>query len=112
MSRNDDNAPAGVSSLPSRTLGFRLDAESRRILDGRAKLFKRKSTDLARQYVLEALLQNQEREALHGVITSLQAEVVSLREDLKIAVTALLVSAGKVEPDLAQTWAENNLSPK
>jgi len=111
MHRTELFAAASKAPPASSTVGFRLDAESRRILDARAKLHECSSGHLARQYVLEGLMAQQEREALHAVITSLQNEVVSLREDLKIAVKALLVSAGKVDPQLAETWAENNLSP-
>ena len=91
------------------TIGFRLDAQTRSILHKRAELFDRSPHDLARQYVLEALAQEEERSALRQEVSRLGAEIESLRVDLALAVKALLVSAGKVNPEIADAWIGENL---
>jgi len=93
----------------SSTIGFRVNDEIRRALCGKAELFGRSANDLARQYVIEALSTEEERSTLRQEVSRLRAEIAELREDLALVAKALLVSAGKVTPEVAETWAEENL---
>jgi hypothetical protein len=92
----------------SATIGFRLDDNAKRILEERAALFDRSPHDLARQYVIESLMAGEEREQLRQVVSALQVQVAELRAEFAHAVRALLVSAGKVNPEHAEAWVEEN----
>lgn len=94
----------------SSTIGFRLDGDTRRVLEERAAAFGRGPHDLARQYVLEALMAAEERQQLREAVTVLGKQVAELREEFAHAVQTLLVSAGKVNPEQAEAWVQENFN--
>ena len=100
----------GKPIQPSSTIGFRVNDEVRRALNARAASFGRSANDLARQYVIEALSMGEERTALREEVSRLRAEITSLRVDVALAAKTLLVSAGKIEPHVAERWVEENLA--
>lgn len=95
---------------PTSTIGFRLDASAREVLEQRAKIFGLSPHALARQYVIESLAANDERQALHRAIAALQALVSELRSELAHALQVLLVSAGKVTPEQSEKYVKENFN--
>lgn len=89
---------------------FRLADEPLAALDERAALLSLGRNELARKYVLEGLLAAQEREQLHGAIEGLQSVVRELRREFSHAVQTLLVSAGRIEPEQAEAWIQENFN--
>jgi len=89
-------------------IGFRLDEASGRALAQRADGLGLSPHALARDYVLEVLHAPEERAVLREAVTALHSELGALREDLALAVEALLVSGGRVPPAEARQWVEQN----
>lgn len=106
MARKGESSSAESAS----TIGFRLEPELRKVLDGRAALFNVSSHALARQYVIEGLLSSEERQQMHDSIATLRKEIKELRGEFSLAVQTLLVSAGKVAPTLAEDWVQANFN--
>jgi hypothetical protein len=98
------------SEAPSATIGFRLDESSRDVLKTRANLFGVSIHALARQYVIEALVAQDEKPQIHQALLTISAEVKNLRGDFAHAVQTLLVSAGQIEPQQAEEWVQQNFS--
>lgn len=94
---------------PSTTICFRLDAETRRVLDERAARLNLSPHDLARRYVMEVLQEAEERAALREAVTILNDHWEHFRGDFALAMEALLVSAGKVSVADARHWIEKCL---
>jgi hypothetical protein len=94
----------------SETVGFRLDDESRQVLEERAKLYEVSPHVLARQYVLESLLANQERQQLWEAVKALREEIRELRKSHARGIQVLLVSGGKVEPKVAEKYVAENFN--
>ena len=106
-------ARAGTGDLtegPSPTVGFRLDPDARRALDERAALFERSPHELARQLVLEKLLEGEDRQQLIETLSSLQSEIAELRAEFAHAVQVMLVSAGKINPEQAEAFVQQNFA--
>lgn len=103
---------AGANDNASATIGFRLDSDARKVLAKRAALFERSPHDLARQYVLQALLEGEEREQMREALSLLQEQVAELRSEFAHAVQVLLVSAGKIKPEDAEAWVAANFNRK
>lgn len=96
----------------TRPISFRLDAESRKRIDQRAERLGVKASDLARKVVLESLDDETELARLRMKVASLEDAVSGLREDLAVAVKALLVTKGAepiVTPDQAEAWVNTNM---
>ncbi len=111
------------AKAPRRCIGFRLDQENHRALVERAAKFKVSPHDLARSYVIQVLQEQEERVALHAAIDALHRDTIAglregiagllrqgvqLRNDLLVAVEALLESAGQVDRAEAHTWVKEN----
>jgi hypothetical protein len=64
--------------------------------------------ELARQVVVNWLLENEAAETAEALL-ALRAEIDKLREDLKLAVTALLCDAGKLDVTDAEDWVNTHL---
>ena len=90
------------------TIGFRLEAEPRRILDERAAKLGVSPHALARHYVMEVLAEPEERAALRQAVQALSQSVARTHESLALGVEALLCSAGRVEEDKARAWVDLN----
>ena len=102
ITRNRATSKAGPIS-------FRLDDAALDVLEQRAVQRRMSRHELARQYVEDELFETEERAALRDAIITLQRDLIHLRSDLALASEALLVSAGKVQPEEAHTWVEQNL---
>ena len=90
------------------TVGFRLDAASRRRLAERAAALGLSPHELARHYVLERL---EQATALAELMQGLQAVYHELREsriDVALGVEALLSRAGRVGDAEARAWVKKN----
>lgn len=92
------------------TIGFRLDEASGVELAARAGRLGVSPHELARQYVLQILQEGQERTALHEAVIDVNQELGRLRDDLSLAVEALLMSAGQVEEADAHQWVQKHLA--
>ena len=92
----------------SPTVGFRLDDEVREALEDRAKGLRVSYHELARIYVIEALLEPEVRTEMTKFIAALHHEVCELREDVSLAVQALLVYAGKASEEEALAYVKEN----
>ena len=95
-------APASV------TVGFRLEEEPLRALAERAARLNLSPHELAREYVLEALSEADERRALREAVGALHQQYDVLREDMALMAEALLISAGKVSEKEARDWVKRN----
>ncbi|MGE3312518.1 MAG: hypothetical protein AB7O66_21330 [Limisphaerales bacterium] len=87
---------------PPTTITFRFDNENAVLLAERAARLKVSPHELAREYVLQALHEAEERAALH-------AAVIALRQDVGTAAGALLTSAGKMTREDALAWVKENI---
>ncbi len=95
-------APASV------TIGFRLEEEYLCALVERAARLNVSPHELAREYVLEALSEGEERKALREAVGALHQRYDVLREDMALMAEALLISAGKVSEKEARDWVKRN----
>lgn len=93
---------------PSQQVSFRLAAEYSDELDERADEAGISRGEYARQLIINALTDNVAEDARNRV-AEVQDELQKLREELWTSVTALLVNAGKVEFEDAQTWVKSAL---
>jgi len=89
--------------LPS-IITFRLEAELCRPLVQRAVALGVSPHELARHYVLAVLQEPAERTALLQALGHLGEQVTGSREDIALAVEALLASAGKVTAEEARAY--------
>jgi hypothetical protein len=93
---------------PPRIISFRLAtplAESLAAAAARAGIGPH---ELARQVVANWLLDNDGADTAEALV-ALRAEIDKLREDLKLAVTALLCDAGKLDVSDAEDWVNAHL---
>jgi hypothetical protein len=99
----------------SRHLTFRLPAPLARLLVERGRTLDLSPGQLSRLFVVQALTDSHTAQ-LTEEVANLQREVAGLREQTRaleerilLAVEALLVDAGQVEPDEAAEWVRTNL---
>jgi hypothetical protein len=90
-------------------IGFRLDDANHQLLVQRAGQLNQSTHQVARIYLLQILQEQQERTALHEAMAELFQQNVRLRRDLRVAVEALLSSAGRAEPTDAHDWVQEHL---
>jgi hypothetical protein len=97
-------------------LTFRLPAADARLLAGRARALGLSSGMLARLLVLQSLTDSHTAELAEEVARQ-RVELAGLREEFRawrhrfaLAVEALLVDAGKAEPDEAAAWVREALA--
>lgn len=100
----------GVPMAPP-NIGFRIDEATQRLLGRRADAADASPHDWARRCLLQVLAESEDREAWVQCLKMLQEETRQLRNDLAIAVQALLICAGKVPEDKAKAWIEKNMKP-
>ena len=97
----------------TRPVSFRLDAESKTQIEKRAKLTGVKVSEFARKVVLDALNEESELARLKMKVGSLDQDIKGLREDLAVAVKALLVTKGSgqvVTAEQAEAWVNSNMN--
>jgi hypothetical protein len=98
-----------VSSQSQNSISFRLDEESAKVLSMRANKLGVSRHELARHYVCEILQEAEERAVLRLAMDSIRIGLEETREDLALAVEAILTSAGKVDPREARAWISKHL---
>ncbi len=108
MATRGTTAKTTTKPLAPATVGFRLDAESRRVLMGRAKQLKVSPHELARHYVILMLHEAEERAMLREDTLELRRALIQLREDVATTAEALLVAAGEVSEEQAHAWVEEH----
>lgn len=93
-------------------ISFRLDSESRGKLEQKAEKLGVRVGELARKVVIQSLDEESELARLKMRIASLEETISGFREDLAVAVKALLVTKGAeqvVTPDQAESWVSENM---
>ncbi len=90
-------------------LSFRLDLETKKLLDYRAAQLGQKPSSLARELLEESLDDQAQIPLLKKKINSLEKSISELRTDLATATEVLLAASGKVSPAGAKDWVEANL---
>jgi len=100
--------PSKVKKTDSKVIGFKLDDENRAKLEAQAEQLGTKRNFVARDMVLKAL--NAETDVT-GLIIALNHQLFALREEMALVAEALLTHAGKVSPDEAKKWADENIKP-
>ena len=108
MSRRHLSSNNGAVPLVPEVVSFRLDEASRLVLGQRAAALDVSVHELARRYLIEVLQEAEERVALREAVVALHKEVSGSREDIALAVEALLTSAGKVSDHEAHAWVEEH----
>ena len=89
---------------------FRLEPDEAELLSERAARLGVSPHELARHYVVEALVASEELAAIGTAVNALLQEMHGLRQDLALSVEALLASAGEVSEKQAHSWVEASLN--
>lgn len=97
--------------LPS-TIGFRLDDDHATVLVERAKALKMSAHDPARQYVIQMLHENDERQQLLTAVVNVRDELSETRKDIAVSTQELMVSGGRATATQAKDWVKENLVPQ
>jgi len=101
----------GKANRPSSPItSFRLEPDEAELLSERAARLGVSPHELARHYVVEALVASEELAAIGTAVNALLQEMHGLRQDLALSVEALLASAGEVSEKQAHTWVEASLN--
>jgi polyhydroxyalkanoate synthesis regulator phasin len=91
-------------------VSFRLDAHYLERLKQEASKYGMSTGEFARRLVLDVLERSEEQRTADEIV-GLRRDVVELRVDIAVAVTALLVHAGKVSHEEAEAWVRETLRP-
>lgn len=89
---------------------FRLEPDEAELLSERAARLGVSPHELARHYVVEALVASEELAAIGAAANTLLYEMQGLRQDFALSVEALLASAGEISEKQAHGWVEANLN--
>lgn len=108
MTRSNSNSRALIAPPAPGVIGFRLDEATRQVLGERAAALGVSPHELARRYLIEVLHEPEERAALREALVCLHKEIAGVREDIPLAVEALLTSAGKVTAAEARAYVEEH----
>lgn len=95
---------------PTPVTSFRLDPDELELLAERAAHLGVSPHELARHYVVEALVASEELAAVGAAVNALLYQMQGLRQDLAFSVEALLASAGEVNDEQARGWVAANLN--
>ena len=90
------------------TVSFRLPQNLFDRLEEEAKCQGRGVHEHARKLITD-VLEDAQREQLQDQVRELGAGLIALREDLAVAIEAVLVGAGRVGRDEARAWVSDNL---
>jgi len=96
----------------SPSVSTRLPADARARLIDEASKRGLSISDFVRAILLERLDDESELSRLRMKVSTLESSLLGLREDLAVAVKALLVTAGSgqsVTPEEAEAWVEANM---
>ena len=86
-----------------KTVGFKIDRETRKQLEMLAATQKTSPGDCARSLVIAAL-NNHDIEAIQERLARLEANMIGLKRNLANLIEVLLVAIGDVEEDEAKAW--------
>ncbi len=92
----------------SKTIGFKLDDDSRTKLALQAEQLGVSRNLLARDFVLKALNESAD---VFGAVVTLNQQMLAMREELALMAEVLLTHAGKVDAEDAKKWADENIKP-
>lgn len=100
---------ARIRTSPSKiNVQFRLDPQPYQALEQRARAAESSAGMIARDIVMRHLTMPTEDQM--AALLASQAQVLAeLRKDIRLGVEALLIAAGKMEPDEAKEWVAANL---
>ncbi len=100
--------PKKVKKSESKVIGFKLDDENRVKLEAEAEQLGTTRNMLARDMVLKTMNGGGE---IAGLVIALNHQLYALREELALVAEALLTHAGKIPPEQAKKWADENIKP-
>jgi hypothetical protein len=96
----------------SHAISTRLPTEARHRLVAEAARRGLSVSDLVRALLLQSLSEESELGRLRLEVATLKSTMHGLRDDLAVAVKAILVTAGRghpVTPEEAEAWVESNM---
>ncbi len=102
--------PGKTKRQSSPITSFRLEPDEAELLSERAARLGVSPHELARHYVVEALVASEELAAIGTSVNALLQGMHGLRQDLTLSVEALLASAGEVSEKQAHSWVEASLN--
>lgn len=102
--------PGKTKRQSSPITSFRLEPDEAELLSERAARLGVSPHELARHYVVEALVASEELAAIGTAVNALLQEMHGLRQDLTLSVEALLASAGEVSEKQAHAWVGASLN--
>lgn len=88
---------------------FRLDPQPYEALEQRARAAESSAGMIARDIVMRHLTMPPPEEQMAALIASQAKQLAELRKDLRLGVEAMLIAAGKMEPEEAKEWVTANL---
>jgi len=94
------------------TIGFRLDDDHIAVLVERANALKISVHELARQYVIQMLHENDERQQFLAALMAVRDEILETRKDIAVSTQELMVSGGRATVTQAGGWVKENLLPQ
>lgn len=100
--------PSGQANVEP--IAFRLDADSRRLLEKRAASLRISSHQLAKLYVISELAEPEQRMVSHEVMTAILHGMGLLRDDLATVAEGLLVASGNYSAEEAHQWVVENFT--
>ena len=93
-----------------KTIGFRLDPGAHRILMDRATRLGISPHELARDYVFEALTDQENRASARVDLADILALARKLRGDVATSAETMLVACGGYTPEQAREWGEKTFT--
>ena len=94
-----------------KVISFRPAADQALALVEHARSKKLTPHALAHEMVIRSLQNADGLEEVSGHMQKLQHQLFELREELALVSEALLVSAGKLSKEAAQSWVDDNIKP-
>lgn len=102
------HAKSSMGKDVSSTIAFRLPGEHLRALNRHALALGRSPHQLARELVEQALIEAEECGEIGSPLSIVRLGLRLLREDMATMAKALLIKAGKVDPERADAWVREN----
>ena len=99
---------AKADAADIRQISFRLPEDYAQALQGRAETAEMSRHDMARRYVVQIMSEAEDRVLLTNTVGELKNRVDHLINDQIDAIETLLIWAGKLEPEAAKRWIDEN----
>lgn len=97
------------SNNENKPTSCRLDPRFNEALEGRACELKMTKSDLVRKYVIAGLSEDATKITLHEELPAIREEIKQLRRDMSLLAEAVLICSGKLDPEKARKWANENI---